>query len=301
MKTSTLDIKPDSFKFTDAIWTKEKHPDLHKHKDHILRIMEQLNILARPRSFNEMGEKTENYFLTPCMLRQESPIEVISPKDDPSMNLQYKLKADFQPWHADEGHDSDAPIMPEHMNQARLCVALATVCTNALREILLTHVSDKHANIYQAIRAKKADLTKKTQARRGQWQNSLLLPDQSQVVFPDPFGRYVASVDQFDISLLYILIRHVSTVSASVMGWGIDPIEHPSRDRCLGATVERIRLYRNQICHSMDGKISQHDFDDYWNKFDIVLDDIEQALGRQEFRAQLEKQRRQVISVYEAC
>ncbi|KAL3889267.1 hypothetical protein ACJMK2_001614, partial [Sinanodonta woodiana] len=41
----------------DAIWTKEKHPDLHKHKDHILRIMEQLNILARPRSFNEMGEK----------------------------------------------------------------------------------------------------------------------------------------------------------------------------------------------------------------------------------------------------
>ncbi|KAL3889259.1 hypothetical protein ACJMK2_001606, partial [Sinanodonta woodiana] len=41
----------------DVIWTKEKHPDLHKRKDHILRIMEQLNILARPRSFNEMGEK----------------------------------------------------------------------------------------------------------------------------------------------------------------------------------------------------------------------------------------------------
>ncbi|KAL3889226.1 hypothetical protein ACJMK2_001573, partial [Sinanodonta woodiana] len=86
---------------------------------------------------------------------------------------------------------------------------------------------------------------------------------------------------------------HVSTVSASVMGWGIDQIEHPSRDRCLGASVERIRLYRNQIGHSMDGKMSQHDFHDYWNKIDAVLDDIEVKLGRQGFREQLEKQKRQ--------
>ncbi|KAL3889627.1 hypothetical protein ACJMK2_001963, partial [Sinanodonta woodiana] len=69
----------------DGIWTKEKHPDLHEHKDHILMIMEQLNILARPRSFNEMGEKMEDYFLTPCMLRQEYPKEVISPEEDPCM------------------------------------------------------------------------------------------------------------------------------------------------------------------------------------------------------------------------
>ncbi|KAL3889687.1 hypothetical protein ACJMK2_002016, partial [Sinanodonta woodiana] len=277
----------------DAIWTKDKHPDLHEHKKHLLKIMEQLNILARPRSFNEMGEKVEDYFLTPCMLRQESPTAIISPEEDIRV-------AAFQPWHADEGHDYDAPIMPEHMNHARIYVVLATVCTNALREILITHIPEPHTNIYKAIRAKKTDLTQKKQGRRGQWQNALL-SDQSHVVFPDPFGRYVASVDQFDISLLYILIRHVSTVSASVMDWGNDPIEHPFRDRCLGASVERIRLYRNQIGHSMDGKMSQHDFDDYWNKIDAVLDDIEVKLGKQGFREQLEKQRRQVISVYEAC
>ncbi|KAL3889760.1 hypothetical protein ACJMK2_002088, partial [Sinanodonta woodiana] len=242
----------------------------------------------------------ENYFLTPCMLRHESPKAVISPEEDPFLiisylghNLPYQLQADFQPWHADEGHDSDGPIMPEHMNHARLYVALVTICTNALREILLTHVPKPHTNIYQAIRAKKADLTKKTQTTRGQWQNAILLPDQCQVVFPDPCGRYVASVDQFDISLLYILIRHVSTVSASLMDWGMYPIEKPFRDRCLGASVERIRMYRNQIGHSMDGKMSQQNFDNYWNKIDSALDDIEQALGRQEFRAQLEKQRRQ--------
>ncbi|KAL3889257.1 hypothetical protein ACJMK2_001604, partial [Sinanodonta woodiana] len=199
------------------------------------------------------------------------------------------------------GHDSDSSIMPEHMNHARIYVALVTVCTNALREILITHVPEPHTNIYQAIQANKANLTNKFQNRRRQRQNVLLLPDQCQVVFPDPYGRYVASVDQFDISLLYILIRHVSTVSASLMDWGIDPIEQPFRDICLGASVERIRLYRNKIGHSMDGKLSQQDFDDYWNKIDAVLDDIEIKLGRQGFREQLEKQRRQVISVYEAC
>ncbi|KAL3889227.1 hypothetical protein ACJMK2_001574, partial [Sinanodonta woodiana] len=60
------------------------------------------------------------------------------------------------------GHDSDAPIMPDHMNHARIYFALVTVCTNALREILLNHVPDPHANIYQAIRFMKADLTNTT-------------------------------------------------------------------------------------------------------------------------------------------
>ncbi|KAL3888112.1 hypothetical protein ACJMK2_000492 [Sinanodonta woodiana] len=413
-----------SSELIDAVWTKEKYPELHAHKDHMLLIMEQLNIIAKPRAFSEVGEKIESYFLTPCMLRQESPREIISPEQDPMLvrtpvlccvftgkflppaifhrliaacitrwpvakkkgtsehlifcglcvfnldlfhrltlhcknhivfaritrlvvnedkvpdamlcskvrkfitlnlskitsylgqNLKYELctwwspsqvlsdegsAAPFQMWLADEGHDSDAPISPEHMNHARLYVALVTVCTNALRDILLTHVPEPYTNIYQAIRAQKADLTKKTPTRRGQWQNALLLPDQCQVVFPDPFGRYVACVDQFDITLLYILIRNVSTVPTSLMDWGMDPIEEPDRDKCLGASVERIRLYRNQIGHSMDGKMSQEKFDDYWNKIDAVLEDIEQALGIQGYRAQLEKQRRQVISVYEAC
>ncbi|KAL3889112.1 hypothetical protein ACJMK2_001467, partial [Sinanodonta woodiana] len=191
------------------------------------------------------------------------------------------------------GQDSDAPISPEHMNHARLYVALVTVCTNALREILLTHVPNPHSNIYQAIQAKKADLTQKRQTGRGQCQNALLNSDQIQVVFSDPFGRYVASVDQFDISLLYILIRNVSTVSAPLMGWGRDPREQPSRDKCIGASVERIRLYRNKIGHSMDGKMIKVDFDEYWSKIDAVLDDIEVKLGITGYRAYLETQRRQ--------
>ncbi|KAL3889626.1 hypothetical protein ACJMK2_001962, partial [Sinanodonta woodiana] len=386
----------------DAIWTKEKHPDLHEHKDHILMIMEQLNILARPRSFNEMGEKVENYFLTPCMLRQESPKAVISPEEDPSMvrtpdmcciftgkylpppifhrllaacvarwpvskkketsenlmfcgccvfdldlfhrltvyiknhvvfaritrmvvdevktpdaklcsrvrrfitmnlskitsylgqNLQYELQAAFQTWHADEGHDPDAPITREHMNHARLSVVIVTVCGNAMRKVLSTHVPSPHTDIYQAILANKGKLT----SRQGR---PLLNHDQTQLVFPDPQGMTTGKVDQFDISLLYTLIRNISTVPAPVTGWGNDPQDQP-RDNSLGASVERIRSYRNHIIgHSMDGEIIQLEFDDYWNKIDAVLEDIEIKLGRQGYRAQLEKQKTQVISIYEAC
>ncbi|KAL3889520.1 hypothetical protein ACJMK2_001858, partial [Sinanodonta woodiana] len=40
----------------DALWTKEKHPQFHANKDHLLRVMEQFNIIAKPRSFSENGE-----------------------------------------------------------------------------------------------------------------------------------------------------------------------------------------------------------------------------------------------------
>ncbi|KAL3888409.1 hypothetical protein ACJMK2_000777 [Sinanodonta woodiana] len=386
----------------DAIWTKENHPELHEHKEHILMIMEQLNILARPRSFNEMGEKVEDYFLAPCMLRQESPTIVIYPEEVPRMlkapemrciftgkylptpifhrllaacvarwpvakkkdtsenlifcgccvfdldlfhrltvymknhvvyaritrmvvddintldaklcsrvrrfitlnlskitsylgqNLRYELQAEFQTWLADEGHDPDAPITREHINHNRLCVALVTVCGNALKEVLSTHVPAPHTDIHQAILANKSKLT----SRQGR---PLLNLDQTQLVFPDPQGKTTGKVDQFDLSLLYTLIRNISTVSAPGRGWGNYPKDQP-RDNSLGASVERIRLYRNHIIgHSMDGKISQQDFDDYWKIIDAVLDDIELKLGRQGYREQLEKQRTQVISIYEAC
>ncbi|KAL3889444.1 hypothetical protein ACJMK2_001788 [Sinanodonta woodiana] len=41
----------------DALWTKEKYPELHANKDHLLRVMEQFNIIAKPRSFSEIGVK----------------------------------------------------------------------------------------------------------------------------------------------------------------------------------------------------------------------------------------------------
>ncbi|KAL3889460.1 hypothetical protein ACJMK2_001804, partial [Sinanodonta woodiana] len=191
------------------------------------------------------------------------------------------------------GHDPDAPITPEHMNHARLCVALATVFGNALRDILLTNFPVQYKDIYNVILANKAKLT----MGRGR---PLLNSDQSQLVFPNTKGQTTGKVDQFDLSLLYILIRNISTVPAPVTGWGNDPLDQP-RDVSLGASVERIRYFRNHISgHSSDGKISQQDLENYWTKFGAVLHDIEAVVGGKVYSQQFEKQKTQIISIYEA-
>ncbi|KAL3889188.1 hypothetical protein ACJMK2_001537, partial [Sinanodonta woodiana] len=72
-------------KLIDAIWTKEK-PDLHDNKDYLLLVMEKLNIIAKPMSYTMDGEsvKKEDYYLAPCILRQETPREIICPESDPN-------------------------------------------------------------------------------------------------------------------------------------------------------------------------------------------------------------------------
>ncbi|KAL3889173.1 hypothetical protein ACJMK2_001524, partial [Sinanodonta woodiana] len=39
----------------DAVWNKEEKPDFHDNKDHIIRLMEKLNIIAMPMSYSEDG------------------------------------------------------------------------------------------------------------------------------------------------------------------------------------------------------------------------------------------------------
>ncbi|KAL3889211.1 hypothetical protein ACJMK2_001558 [Sinanodonta woodiana] len=69
----------------DAIWTKEK-PDFHDNKEYLLLVMEKLNIIAKPMSYTMDGEsvKKEDYYLAPCILRQETPREIICPESDPN-------------------------------------------------------------------------------------------------------------------------------------------------------------------------------------------------------------------------
>ncbi|KAL3887692.1 hypothetical protein ACJMK2_000086 [Sinanodonta woodiana] len=437
----------------DIIWSKENNPEFHDNKDHILRLMEQLNIIATPRIFSEEGQvtKEENYFLAPCMLQQKTPEEIISPKPNTQMesspvlcyvftgnflpsaifhrllaaciahwpvakkkkehmeeNLifcgccvfqldkQHKLTLHFRehviflrvtrmglkdktpssnlcievrefitrnllkiigylgkglkfeyfiqcseyngvsinslipvselkkesevPCEFDDHHhmiesckvlefwfedqsdpilplnntdgqdkdDIDAPITQEHINHARLCNALTTVCSNALREILLTNVPQPHTDIYQTILANEAKLKKQ------------LNKDQVKLVFPDPQGLTTGKVEEFDTSLLYAIIRNVSSVPAPSNGWGKLPNDNP-RDTTLGASVERIRIYRNHISgHSVDGKISQQEFEDYWAKIDEVLHEIEIVIGNHGYLEDLEKRKNQAITPHEA-
>ncbi|KAL3888688.1 hypothetical protein ACJMK2_001052, partial [Sinanodonta woodiana] len=113
-------------------------------------------------------------------------------------------------------HDPEAPITREHMNHARLCVALVTVCGNAMRDVLSTHVPPPYTDISQAILANKPKLTSK-QGKQGK---GLLNKDQIKLVFPAFQSNTTGKVDQFDLTLLYTLIRNISTVPAPGRGWG---------------------------------------------------------------------------------
>ena len=192
-----------------------------------------------------------------------------------------------------EDDDSDKeqfPITQDHINYARLCNALVSVCADALREVLLSQVPTGYHNIYQAIKAKKWMLTNLKQLKQ----------EQRALIFPDPQNRYTGTVDQFDISLLYTLIRNISAVRPPVTGWNTPPDDNP-RDRSLGANVERIRLCRNETSgHSKDGKLDNQRFEAYWKEIGEMVDDIESAIGDKGFRGALERRKKQAITPKEA-
>ena len=117
---------------------------------------------------------------------------------------------------------------------------------------------------------------------------------------PDPRGRYTGTVDQVDITLLYTLIRNISSVPTPVTGWGKAPVDNP-RDISLGAALEGIRIFRNCVSgHSMDGRLDDHTFEHNWNDICSIMKDIEQSLGSKGYRDALNKRKDQILSPMEA-
>ena len=180
----------------------------------------------------------------------------------------------------------DAPITQEHLNHARVCNALVTVCAEGLRDILLSHVPPNYSNFYQLLLANGPYLTAQKMFRQ----------DQINIMFPDPRGRYTGTVDQFDITLLYSLIRNISSVPTPVTGWGKPPDDNP-RDTSLAANTERIRLCRNRVSgHSIDGKLDDQTFKEYWKEICMIMSDIEQSLNVKGYQDALKQRKDQIIT-----
>ena len=183
-----------------------------------------------------------------------------------------------------------APITQDHLNHARVCNALVTVCAEGLRDILLSQIPPGYPDFYQLLLARKPALTAMRQFRR----------EQIDIMFPDPRGRYTGTVDQFDITLLYALIRNISSVPAPVTGWGKLPVDNP-KDTSLGATTEQVRICRNCVSgHSMDGRLDDQAFENYWKDICLIMDDIEQSLGVKGYQDALKKRKDQILSPKEA-
>ena len=92
----------------------------------------------------------------------------------------------------------------------------------------------------------------------------------------------------------------MSAVPAPVTGWSKPPIDKPC-DTSLGATVQRIRICHNCVNeHSMDGRLDDQAFENYWKDICLIMADTENILGDKGYKDALEKRKDQVLSPKEA-
>lgn len=77
---------------------------------------------------------------------------------------------------------------------------------------------------------------------------------------------------QFDISLLYVLLRNVCGIAEHSGNWGFEP---PLNDDSLAALIERIHLHRNTYYgHVADFSISNNDFIDIWECLSSIVTNL---------------------------
>lgn len=85
-------------------------------------------------------------------------------------------------------------------------------------------------------------------------------------------GKYT----DFDITLLYFLLRNISNIPPHAKQWGNEP---KPCDRSVSANIERIRLIRNKYGHCTDFSISDTDFNNTIIEISCIVQDLEKYLG----------------------
>ncbi|XP_056015722.1 uncharacterized protein LOC125676784 [Ostrea edulis] len=149
--------------------------------------------------------------------------------------------------------------MPETTNANRACRVVLGPCTDGLRDIL-RHYVPPHT-FPNVIKQNKLNLPRLTAVQR-----DLILPKS---------GGYTGRYEDMDISLLYILLRNITSISPHSKGWGNDP---DPCDMSRSANIERIRLVRNRCVHSCDPFMSNTDFNSIWSTIRSTMVDLDAFL-----------------------
>lgn len=150
-------------------------------------------------------------------------------------------------------------------NVVRITLVILGPCTDILREILRREISPQ--NLSHTVNVTLPTL------RRNPF-NKI----QELFIFPKPNSFYNGNYSDFDITLLYTLLRNFcSKIRPHKNKWGNNP-DHT--DKGVAANIERIRLFRNEHCgHQVNISISDQDFERAWrNIFQVILE-LEGHLG----------------------
>lgn len=144
----------------------------------------------------------------------------------------------------------------ETTNLARVARIILGPCTDVLRAVLQKEISS--SNLKQKVITYLATLPK-----------SPITKQQERII---QSGNY----SDFDITLLYFLLRNISNIPPHAKQWGNEP--NPT-DRSVSANIERIRLIRNKYGHCPDYSISNTNFNKKIIKIGDIIQDLEMYLG----------------------
>ncbi|XP_062567195.1 ankyrin-3-like [Saccostrea cucullata] len=136
-----------------------------------------------------------------------------------------------------------ATNLDPHTNFSRACRAIVDLNTDILRDELSSHVSPSD------IASRATACTKLPKLRPEQW---------TAINNAATKGSY----EDFDSSLLYIMIRNLSSLPPPKLGWNKKPL---ATDLSVAADVERIHYYRNEVYgHTTRAQISYSEFQVIW-------------------------------------
>ena len=89
------------------------------------------------------------------------------------------------------------------------------------------------------------------------------------------------NADEFDITLLHLLIREFSNLPKPAKGWHELPDE---TDDSIQANITRIKCCRNELSHRSSTAISESEFEEKWNQISSSLEGILVHIHKQKTR-----------------
>ena len=143
-------------------------------------------------------------------------------------------------------------------------LALDKPCTNLLQEVLRQRVPEKDIHKLLNNPAKKRKII---QLLRNLKKEDILYPQT---------GVFSGSYSDFDMSLLYVLIRNLTAIPDHIKGWGNEP---DAKDNSPAANVERFRILRNKYAHSSSSKLSDKEFGKEWQIIISSIKNLENTLS----------------------
>lgn len=146
-------------------------------------------------------------------------------------------------------------------NNLRLCQLITLLCGDLFRDILSRYI--KPTNLRSELDNNKQKLV------------NIFNKQQQDLIYPAT-GYTSLTAKDFDIPIIYILLRNICNIPSHKTGWGNTPAKG---DNSIAAGIEIIRLTRNSLlAHSTNGMIEDPVFKSHWQELRDVVVQIETQL-----------------------